>query len=90
MDEHRLGLRPVLRRVWAPARSVWAQADEAPPERPSGFQVLAKRWIVERTFAWLSLHRRTSRDYELLPETSEAVVLAVMVRLMLRRLAMGP
>lgn len=52
-----------------------------------GFQVLPKRWIVERTFAWLNRHRRLSKDYERLPETSEAFVYVAMIRLMLRRLA---
>lgn len=52
-----------------------------------GFQVLPKRWIVERTFAWLVRQRRLARDYERLPETSEAFIYAAMIRLMLRRLA---
>ena len=52
-----------------------------------GFQVLRKRWIVERTLAWLNRHRRLSKDYERLPETSEAFVYVAMIRLMLRRLA---
>jgi putative transposase len=59
-------------------------------ERPSGqvgFQVLPKRWIIERTFAWLNRQRRLSKDYERLPATSEAFVYVAMIRLMLRRLA---
>ena len=52
-----------------------------------GFQVLPKRWIVERTFGWLNRSRRLSKDYERLPETSEAFVYVAMIRLMLRRLA---
>jgi len=52
-----------------------------------GFQRLPKRWVVERTFAWLTLHRRLNRDYEYWVQTSDAMIYAVMVRLMLRRLA---
>src|SRR4028118_1618574 len=52
-----------------------------------GFQVLPKRWIVERTFGWWNQYRRLSKDYELLPETSESMIYTVMIRLMLKRLA---
>jgi putative transposase len=52
-----------------------------------GFQVLPKRWIVERTFAWLGRYRRLSKDYEALPETSEALIYVAMIHLMVRRLA---
>ena len=51
------------------------------------FEVLPRRWVVERTFGWLGRYRRLSKDYELLPEVSESMVYAAMVRLMLRRLA---
>jgi len=47
-----------------------------------GFAVLPKRWIVERTFGWLTKQRRLSKDYEALCETSEAMVYAAMIRLM--------
>ena len=53
-----------------------------------GFQVLPRRWVVERTFAWLGDYRRLSKDYEVLTETSEAMIYAAMVRLMARRLAL--
>jgi len=53
----------------------------------SGFQVLPKRWIVERTFAWLGFCRRHSKDYERNPETSEAMIQISMIPLMLKRLA---
>jgi putative transposase len=52
-----------------------------------GFQVLPKRWIVERTFAWLNRQRRLSKDYERLPATSEAFIYVAMIRLMVKRLA---
>ena len=52
-----------------------------------GFEVLPRRWVVERTFGWLGRYRRLSKDYELLSEVSESMVYAAMVRLMLRRLA---
>ena len=50
-----------------------------------GFSVQARRWVVERTFAWLVRNRRLTKDYEYLAETEEAFVYAAMVRLMLRR-----
>jgi putative transposase len=52
-----------------------------------GFVVQAKRWIVERTFGWLSRERRLARDYERKEESSEAFVYLGMIRLMLGRLA---
>jgi transposase len=52
-----------------------------------GIEVLPRRWVVERTFAWLSKYRRLSKDYEFLPESSEAMIYLAMSRLMLRRLA---
>jgi len=52
----------------------------------SGFQVEWKRWIVERTFAWLGNYRRLSKDYETWPESHESMVYGAMIRLMLKRL----
>lgn len=52
-----------------------------------GFQVLPKRWIVERTFGWWNQYRRLSKDYELLPQISESMIYTVMISLMLKRLA---
>ena len=51
-----------------------------------GFELLPKRWIVERTFAWLGKHRLLSKDYELRPDTSDANVYIAMTALMLNRL----
>lgn len=56
---------------------------------PKGFVALPRRWVVERSFAWISQNRRMSKDYERLCSTSEAFVYAAMTRLMLRRLARG-
>jgi putative transposase len=52
-----------------------------------GFQVLPRRWVVERTFSWTDQNRRMSKDYERLTETSEAFIYVAMSRLMVRRLA---
>jgi transposase len=52
-----------------------------------GFHVLPRRWVVERTFAWLSTWRRLAKDYELLPSSEEAWIYLAMIRIMLRRLA---
>jgi putative transposase len=71
----------------------WRQLKRYAPEllegtsyKPGEFNVLPRRWVVERTFAWLGRCRRLSKDYERLPETEEAFVRAAMVRLMLARL----
>ncbi len=53
----------------------------------TGFAVLPRRWVVERTLGWLGRWRRLAKDYEALPEASEATVTAAMIRLMLHRLA---
>jgi len=65
-------------------RHLWRYGLE---EKPKGFQVIPRRWVVERTFAWLSRSRRLARDYERLPETGEAMIHAAMSRIMLRRIA---
>jgi putative transposase len=51
-----------------------------------GFVLLPKRWVVERTFAWLGKYRRLSKDYEYYPESSEAFIYIAMIHIMVRRL----
>ena len=77
-----------IARIWA---EEWAKEGEKIdwqrllPRR--GFEVLPRRWVVERTFAWICHNRRMSKDYERLCVTSEAFVYVAMTRLMVRRLA---
>jgi transposase len=52
----------------------------------AGFRVIPRRWVVERTLAWISKYRRCVRDYETLPEHSEAMVYIAMIMTMSRRL----
>jgi putative transposase len=73
--------------VRRPRRWYWVPPGGEPPPLPSGFQVLPRRWVVERTFAWLGRWRRLSKDYEELPTTTEAWIYLAMSRLMLTRLA---
>jgi putative transposase len=77
-----------IARIWA---EEWAKEgrqinwQKLLPRR--GFEILPRRWVVERTFAWLSQNRRMSKDYERLCATGEAFVYVAMSRLMVRRLA---
>ena len=56
-------------------------------EGTKGFVVQRKRWVVERTFAWLGRFRRLSKDYEYCTDSSQAMIYLAMSRIMLRRLA---
>jgi IS5 family transposase len=60
------------------------------PPTAVGFEVLPKRWIVERTFAWLSRFRRLARDFERYARTVAAFIRLAMIRIMLKRLVANP
>ncbi len=83
----RLGLS--LEIVQRRRRWVWVPKDVEPDPLPEGFEVIKRRWVAERTFAWITRNRRMSRDYEFLAQTTEALVYVSMIRLMLKRLAKG-
>lgn len=70
--------------AWRPARPIRL---EIVKRTGPGFQLLKRRWIVERTFAWLGRNRRLSKDYEETIASSEAFVKLAMIHLMARRLA---
>ncbi len=86
-----------IRLIWADAvytgkLSAWAASMKmtlciVARTNPHAFEVLPRRWVVERTFAWISKHRRTVRDYERLPASHEAMIIWAMIALMTRRLA---
>jgi putative transposase len=93
-----LGRFPRLERIWADgayagklvlwARRIggWRLEVVPRPAHQHTFQVLPRRWVVERTFAWLGRCRRLSKDFEALPETTEAWIHIAMIHLMLKRL----
>ena len=75
---------------WAPK---WLKMDVEVVKRPTGshtFEVLPRRWVVERTLAWITSYRRCARDYERLPEHHEAFVEWAAILQMTRRLAASP
>ncbi len=76
----------VARRADGGRRRRWLPADVEPPVVPA-FQVVPRRWVVERTFGWLGRFRRLSKDYEFLPATSEATIYLAMIQILLHRLA---
>jgi putative transposase len=72
---------------WVQETFGWVLQTVLRPVAAQGFVVLPKRWIVERTFAWLARYRRHSKDYERTLESSEAMIHIAMINLMSRRLA---
>ena len=76
--------------AWVRALRVWRKLRREIVKRSDtarGFVVQPKRWIVERTFGWLTRYRRLSKDYEYLTTTSETMIHVAMINLMVRRLA---
>jgi putative transposase len=69
--------------AWRPAKPIRLKVVEKAAE---GFIVLPRRWVVERTFAWLGRWRRLSKEYEATPASAEAWIKLAMVHLMARRL----
>lgn len=96
-----VGRMPRLERIWADAgyggqliawvrdEAGWELEVVAKPPGQTTFVVLPKRWIVERTFAWLGKCRRLSKDYEHLVTSSAAFIRLAMIGLMLKRLEPG-
>ena len=73
--------------AWAMEAGGWVIAIVKKPTGTTTFTVLPRRWVVERTFAWLGRSRRLSKDYEGLPAMSETMIRIAMIHLMLKRLA---
>ena len=71
---------------WVAEHTGWEREIVKRPAEATGFVVLPKRWIVERTFAWLGKCRRLSKDYEHSIASSEALIRLAMIGLMTRRL----
>ena len=72
--------------AWAKRACGWLLRTVLRPVGSKGFVLLPRRWVVERTFAWLLRYRRLARDYEYAVETSETMIYAAMIHLMARRL----
>jgi putative transposase len=71
---------------WLEEQGGWELEIIARDREAKGFEVLPKRWIIERSFSWLIRNRRLSKDYERLVQTSETFIEVTMIRLILRRL----
>jgi putative transposase len=101
MDRLAMSYFPRLQLIWADSgyaaqlvawvQRVWGWVLEIikRPTGSQGFILLPRRWVVERTFAWLGRYRRLSKDYEQLTDSSEAMIYIPMIQLMLHRLAPG-
>ena len=72
---------------WVKENFNWIWEVSKSPDNQKGFIVESKRWVVERTFAWLGKCRRLSKDYEYYEKMSESFVYLALIRIMLRNLA---
>lgn len=72
---------------WTKSVCHWVLEIVKRSDQAKGFKLLPRRWVVERTFGWLSRNRRLSKDYEKRTDTSESMIYWAMTRLMVRRLA---
>jgi putative transposase len=71
---------------WAKSSMFWVLEIVKRSADRKGFQILPRRWVVERTFGWFNRYRRLSKDYEYLRQTSEVMIHISMIHLMLQRL----
>jgi putative transposase len=72
--------------AWAHAMFGWG-VEVVKRNETAKFVVLSKRWVVERTFAWLANYHRLNRDYEINPRQSETMIKLAMIHLLLERIA---
>lgn len=78
----------VVKHPWSDLkRGVWLPKDAEPPVIPTGFHILPRRRVVERTFAWLGLSRHLSKDYETHLDISQGMIYGAMIRIMARCIA---
>jgi transposase len=90
VKEHLRVRLEVVKHPWTGVRGVWAPEGakiDWDKIMPKGFHVLPRRWVIERTNAWITHHRRLSRDFEGTHTSSEAFIYLAMSRLMVSRLA---
>jgi transposase len=87
MEENLGWTLQIAKHWWTGVQGFWVRPGQEPPKIPTGFHVLPRRWVVERTFAWLGRYRRLSKDYERLPETEEIFIYMAMSRILIKRLA---
>jgi putative transposase len=76
----------IVKHWWTGLSGFWVGPGQEPPQIPRGFIPLPRRWVVERTFAWLTTNRRLVVEYDELSASSEARVYLTMIRLMVARL----